>query len=67
VTLNIGLRYELSPPAVQKNGRNVEFDLDTTPGQPRLVAAGSEGGDTASRALQNVKPPPVRPAYRIRL
>jgi hypothetical protein len=54
VTLNIGLRYELSPPAVQKNDAMSNFDLDTTPGQPRLVAAGSEGGDTASRALQNV-------------
>ncbi len=54
LTLNIGLRYELSPPAVQKNDTISNFDLDTTPGHPRLVPAGSEGDDRASRALMGV-------------
>jgi hypothetical protein len=54
LTFNIGLRYELSPPALQKNDTISNFDLDTTPGQPRLVPAGSEGDDRASRALMDV-------------
>jgi hypothetical protein len=54
LTLNIGLRYELSPPAVQKNDTISNFDMDTTPGQPHLVPAGSEGDDRASRALMGV-------------
>ncbi len=54
LTLNFGLRYELSPPAVQKNDTIANFDLDSTPGQPRLVLAGSEGDGRASRALMGV-------------
>ncbi|MEQ1887318.1 MAG: hypothetical protein ABL967_19800, partial [Bryobacteraceae bacterium] len=54
LTLNIGLRYELSPPALQTNDTIANFDLDTTPGSPRLVLAGQEGRDRASRALQGV-------------
>ncbi len=54
LTINVGLRYELSPPAVQKNNTISNFDMDTTPGSPHLVPAGSEGDDRASRALMNV-------------
>lgn len=54
LTLNIGLRYELDPPAVQKNNTISNFDLDSNPGRPVLVPAGAEGGGIAGRALQNV-------------
>jgi outer membrane receptor protein involved in Fe transport len=54
LTINLGLRYELSPPALQKNNTISSFDLDSTTGQPRLVPAGSEGDDRSSRALMAV-------------
>jgi hypothetical protein len=53
LTLNLGLRYELDPPAVQKNNTISNFDLDSNPGHPVLVPASSSDG-IASRALQNV-------------
>jgi len=53
LTLNVGLRYELDPPAVQKNNTISNFDLDSDPGHPVLVPASSQGG-IAGRALQNV-------------
>jgi len=53
LTLNLGLRYELDPPAVQKNNTISNFDLDSDPGHPVLVPA-APGGDIAARALQNV-------------
>jgi hypothetical protein len=53
LTLNLGLRYELDPPAVQKNNTISNFDLDSNPGHPVLVPASSNGG-IAGRALQNV-------------
>ncbi len=54
LTLNIGLRYELSPPSLQKNDTISNFDMDTTPGKPHLVPAGSEGSGRAARALMGV-------------
>ena len=54
LTLNLGLRYELSPPAVDANDAIANFDLDTDPAHPRIVLAGSEGDDRASRSLQGV-------------
>ena len=39
---------------MQKNNTISNFDLDTTPGHPHLVPAGSEGDDRASRALMGV-------------
>lgn len=54
LTLNLGLRYELEPPAVQKNNTISNFDLDSNPGHPVLVPAGSQGSSLADRALQNV-------------
>jgi hypothetical protein len=53
LTLNLGLRYELDPPAVQKNNTISNFDLDSDPGHPVLVPA-LPGGGIAARALQNV-------------
>jgi hypothetical protein len=54
LTLNVGLRYELSPPALQKNDTIANFDMDTNPGHPVLVLAGADGRGRASRALQGV-------------
>jgi Carboxypeptidase regulatory-like domain/TonB dependent receptor len=54
LTLNIGLRYEFDPPSVQKNNTISNFDLDSNPGHPVLVPAGSQGSSIAERALQNV-------------
>ena len=53
LTVNYGLRYELSPAPVDKFDRIANFDLDTDPSSPKLVQAGSEGDDHDSRALQN--------------
>ena len=53
LTLNLGLRYELNPPAVQKNNTISNFDLDSNPGHPVLVPAVPNAG-IAGRALQNV-------------
>ena len=33
LTLNIGLRYELSPPPVEKNNKIANFDIDGDPGE----------------------------------
>jgi hypothetical protein len=54
LTFNLGLRYELSPPAIDRFNRIANFDMDTDPAHPQLVLAGSEGTDIASRALQGV-------------
>ena len=54
LTLNLGLRYELSPPAVDVNDAIANYDMDTDPANPHLVLAGSEGSDRASRALQGI-------------
>ena len=54
LTINAGLRYELSPPPLEQFDRIVNFDIDTDPANPRLVAAGDEGDDYASRALQSL-------------
>ena len=54
LTVNVGLRYELSPPAVEKQNKIANFDLDTTPGIPQLMLAGQQGSDWSSRALQGV-------------
>lgn len=54
LTLNLGLRYELSLPAVDKRNKIANFDEDTDPAKPQLVYAGEYGNDRANRALQNV-------------
>ena len=53
-TINAGLRYELSPPPLELHDRIVNFDMDTDPLDPRLIASGAEGDDYASRALQRL-------------
>lgn len=54
LTFNIGLRYELTPPQLEKQDKIANFDMDTNPAEPRIILAGSEGSDRASRALQGV-------------
>ncbi|WP_162537301.1 carboxypeptidase-like regulatory domain-containing protein [Granulicella sp. WH15] len=54
LTLNLGIRYELSPPAVSKFNALANFDEDSNPGNPQLVYAGQFGNSRAQRALQNV-------------
>jgi hypothetical protein len=61
LTLNLGIRYELSPPAVSKFNAIANFDEDSTPGSPRLVYAGEFGNSRAQRALQNVSYTNVAP------
>jgi len=51
LTLNLGLRYELQPPPVEKQNKIANFELGSS---PQLVLAGSQGGSLADRALQGV-------------
>ncbi len=56
LTLNIGLRYEITPPAVDLHNAIANYEMNTDPyvGTPQLVLAGANGSSIASRALQNV-------------
>jgi hypothetical protein len=54
LTLNLGLRYELSPPPVDANDAIANFDLDTDPANPHIVLPGEDRSGRASRALQGV-------------
>ncbi len=54
LTLNLGLRYELSPPAVDVNDAIGNFDLDTDPANPRIVLGGEEGNNRAGRSTIGV-------------
>ena len=50
LTLNLGLRYEVSPPWYEIGNKMGIFDIDTTPGQPKLIYA-SGSGSRYDRAL----------------
>ncbi|MDP2999628.1 MAG: TonB-dependent receptor [Bryobacterales bacterium] len=50
LTVNLGLRYEVSPPWYENFNKMGIFDIDTTPGQATLVYAKS-GGSRNDRAL----------------
>ncbi|HEV2645842.1 MAG TPA: carboxypeptidase regulatory-like domain-containing protein [Acidobacteriaceae bacterium] len=54
LTLNAGLRYEISPPAVDKFDGIANLDLDSDPTAPHLIRAGQFGDSINQRALQNV-------------
>lgn len=54
LTLNLGLRYELSPPPVDKHNGIANLDLDSDPAVPQLIRAGQYGDSIDQRALQNV-------------
>jgi Carboxypeptidase regulatory-like domain len=61
LTLNLGLRYEISLPAVDKFNRIANFDEDSNPASPQLVYAGEFGSKWDQRALQNVSLTNVAP------
>jgi len=63
LTLSLGLRYELSPPAVEKNNRIANFDLDSDPGHPQLILAGAGGSSRADEALQGVNYHQLAPRF----
>jgi len=50
LTLNVGARYELVLPFVDKYDRMANFDMDADPGHPVLVVA-KRGGNRYERAL----------------
>ena len=43
LTINLGVRYEISPPWIEKYNKMGNFDIDTTPGTATLVYARSDG------------------------
>ncbi len=51
LTLNLGARYELVLPFLDKRDRNGIFDTWTDPANPRLIIAGKEGKDRYNRAM----------------
>lgn len=51
LTLNLGVRYEVVLPFVDKRDRMGIFDTWTDPANPRLIYAGSEGKDRYNRAM----------------
>jgi hypothetical protein len=51
LTINLGLRYELNLPWVEKNNKLSNWDIDTNPANPQFVVAGSENGSRSARAL----------------
>jgi hypothetical protein len=51
LTLNLGLRYEIVLPFVEKRNKMGVFDTWTDPNNPRLIHAGSEGSDRYNRAM----------------
>ena len=50
LTLNFGLRYELSPPWIEKEDGIANFDIDTDPANPDFLLAGSAGSGRFNRA-----------------
>ncbi len=51
LTLNLGARYEVVLPFVDKRDRMGIFDTYTDPANPRLIYAGQEGSDRFNRAM----------------
>ncbi|MDX1984814.1 MAG: carboxypeptidase regulatory-like domain-containing protein [Bryobacteraceae bacterium] len=50
LTVNLGLRYEVSPPWIERYDKMGIFDIDTNPASPTIINAKS-GGSRADRAL----------------
>jgi hypothetical protein len=69
LSLNLGLRYEINLPWVEKGNRIANFDIDTNPANPQIVVAGSQGSSWEDRALQKVNLTNLAPrfgfAYRL--
>jgi hypothetical protein len=51
LTLNLGLRYEVVLPFIDKRDRMGIFDTYTDPANPRLIYAGAGGTDRFNRAM----------------
>ncbi|MDZ7639619.1 MAG: TonB-dependent receptor [Bryobacterales bacterium] len=51
LTVNLGLRYEVTTPFLDKRDRMGILDNYTDPANPRIIYAGSEGDDTYNRAM----------------
>jgi len=51
LTINIGLRYELSPPWIEVDDGIANFDIDTDPANPSFLLAGSAGEGRFNRSL----------------
>jgi hypothetical protein len=69
LTLNLGLRYEVVLPFIDKYDRIGIFDNYTNPEVPRLIYGGSEGSDRYNRAMfatdKNNFMPRVGFAYKV--
>jgi hypothetical protein len=51
LTVNLGLRYEVTTPFLDKRDRMGILDNYTDPANPRIIYAGAEGDDTFNRAM----------------
>lgn len=51
LTVNLGLRYEVTLPYLDKRDRMGILDNTTDPANPRLIYAGAEGDDRYNRAM----------------
>jgi hypothetical protein len=51
LTLNLGVRYEFSPPWIETNNGISNFDIDTDPANPRFLLAGELDDGRFGRAL----------------
>ncbi len=51
LTVNLGVRYEVTTPFIDKHDRMGILDNWTDPANPRLIYAGTEGKDTYNRAM----------------
>ena len=51
LSINLGLRYEFSPPWVEKDNGMSNFDIDTDPANPRFLLAGATDDGRFGRAL----------------
>ena len=65
LTLNLGVRYELVLPFVDKYDRMGIFDLTTDPNKPRLIYAGSEGTGSYNRAMYRSDKDNIMPRFGI--
>lgn len=60
LTINLGFRYEVSPPWLEKSNKMGNFDIDSKPGQAQLVYSTSSGSRadraTVATDTNNVMP-----------
>jgi hypothetical protein len=51
LTLNLGVRYEISPPWVETRDLIANYDIDTNPASPALIVAGEKSKSREDRAM----------------